>query len=214
MASNWVETADPGLVPLLTHATAADKNTTCPRDSLKNDAVRKAALRVRTAPNLCATRSHRQNPVKNSPVADGGKRHGARSWSFLNAGNRRLDRLVRPGAGGELAGKELLPLWSKLRRRAAGLRRGARHHRLALRRKGKRVLELLAADRQLRQGAGDCLPALGGQYRSAPLLQRRGADQRRQQACGELLDRRGHRFHRPDLGRDLVRLRPRPQLGL
>ena len=38
--------------------------------------------------------------------------------------------------------------------------------------------------------------------------------QRRPQAPGELLDRRGHRHDRHDLGRRMVRGRPRPQLGL
>ena len=56
-------------------------------------------------------------------------------------------------------------------------------------------------------------PWVAGDH-SASLLQRGRRGQRRAQAPGELLDRRGHRHDRHDLGRRMVRGRPRPQLGL
>ena len=52
------------------------------------------------------------------------------------------------------------------------------------------------------------VPALGQRFNPAPLLHRHRLCQRRQQAQGELLDRRGHRLHRRDLGRRMVRGRP------
>ena len=57
-------------------------------------------------------------------------------------------------------------------------------------------------------------PAVGGRNHSAPLLQRDCLGQRRAQAPGQLLDRRGHRHDRHDLGCRMVCGRPRPQLGL
>ena len=60
----------------------------------------------------------------------------------------------------------------------------------------------------------DRVPALGRGHHSAPLLQRQGAGLRRQLAAGLLLDHRGRRHDRRELGRRMVRGRARPQLGL
>ena len=79
---------------------------------------------------------------------------------------------AQAGPGGRLAGKELLSERAELRRRAAALRGRARHHRLALRREGRPVLELQPADPRLRTGAADRVPPLGEGNHSAPLLQR------------------------------------------